>query len=327
MQNKTALRILLIRLGSLGDLVLVMPLIKAIREKYPDSVIDLIVKKEFAALTTLFPGITNVIPFDVEQERLSDVRKKLESSRYTHVLDLHSNLRSRALRKIRGARKYVVNKRTFKRWVLVKLKINLLKSEPDVIGRYFETVKALDIVDTGEAPSFDISPVNADSKIVAICPGAKHKNKQWLPEYFSSVAKDLTNRGYMIEFFGSESEKPIAEEIASSLPPDSYRNRCGIIPLEEVPQELSRVSIAITNDSGLMHLASASGIKIISMFGPTVREFGFYPRSKSATVLENTELNCRPCTTIGLDYCPRVHFKCMKDVNPLQVISKIELTL
>jgi heptosyltransferase-2 len=72
-----------------------------------------------------------------------------------------------------------------------------------------------------------------------------------------------------------------------------------------------------------MHIATAAGIPTIAIFGPTVKEFGFFPRAKNAIVLENKDLDCRPCTTIGLDHCPKGHFKCMREIEPNAVLEKI----
>jgi heptosyltransferase-2 len=88
-------------------------------------------------------------------------------------------------------------------------------------------------------------------------------------------------------------------------------------------EKMSRASLAITNDSGLMHVAVALGIPTVAIFGPTVREFGFYPRAKHAHVIENSGLDCRPCTAIGREDCPKGHFLCMKAITPEIVIAQI----
>lgn len=316
-------RILLIRLSSLGDIILTMPLIKALREKYPEAQIDLIVKKEFVKLAEFFPGLSNVIGIDTTKDILAKKVEELSVNSYTHILDLHNNFRSAKLRTIKATTVTIVNKRTFKRWLLVKFKMNLLKKEPDVIGRYFETAKELGVSDAGLAPSFDIDLNNAMSNTAAICPGAKHWNKRWPAEYYQQLALALIDEGYQIDFYGNKDERVLADTIASVLPKNSFRNRCGELALHELPEAFAEVELAITNDSGLMHLASAAGCKTYSIFGPTVREFGFMPRSKKATVFENRGLDCRPCTTIGLETCPKGHFKCMKDVTVEVLLKKV----
>ncbi len=315
--------ILIIRLSSLGDIILTTPLVQELRKKYPDAKIDFLVRKEYADIALQFPWVSEVIILDTSKgkEEIRKINQELQNRKYDHVLDLHNNIRSKLLRKNLGSKLHVINKRIFKRWLLVKSKINLLKNSPDIIGRYFETAKELNVLDTGIGTTLGIEKHSSGIKKAAICPGAKHWNKRWLPEYYAEVAKDLITKGYQIEFFGSADEKEYVSKIASQLPQGKVVNLCGEISLLDLPQRMAECSLGITNDSGLMHVANAAGVPTISIFGPTVREFGFYPRAKNAIILENKGLDCRPCTTIGLDHCPKGHFRCMKEITPEKIIS------
>ena len=313
--------ILIIRLSSLGDLILTIPLLRALRERYVAARIDLLVKKEYADLAWLFGYVDEVISFDTEAEDIAEMRQELAENNYTYVLDLHSNLRSKVLRILPHTEIDIIHKRSFRRWLLVNFKINLLKSSPDVIGRYFETAKELGVKDEGNAPIIETTVMQ--EKKVALVPGAKHWNKRWLPEYFIAVASALIKEGYQIEIHGSAEEKALGDSIAKEFSAEQATNYCGTFSLEELPTRLASCELAITNDSGLMHLAAAVGVRTVSMFGPTVREFGFMPRGKNVTIIENTNLSCRPCTTIGSDHCPKGHFKCMKEITPEMVIEKI----
>ena len=84
---------------------------------------------------------------------------------------------------------------------------------------------------------------------------------------------------------------------------------------------MDECSIVITNHSGLMHVAAARKRNVVALFGPTVKELGFFPFGTNSTVVENTTLDCRPCTYIGLAACPKGHFKCMNDISSEQVIT------
>jgi heptosyltransferase-2 len=83
-------------------------------------------------------------------------------------------------------------------------------------------------------------------------------------------------------------------------------------------------SLIITNDSGLMHLASALKIPIVAIFGSTIKSFGFSPFGVKNIIVENNSLNCRPCSHIGRNNCPKKHFKCMKDVTPQLVLGHLQ---
>jgi heptosyltransferase-2 len=317
--------ILIIRLSSLGDIILTTPLIQELRRKYPDARIDFVVKKEYAEIVRRFPWLSNISILDTSKgtKEIHRLNGEFRRTGYDHVLDLHNNFRSRRLRRGLAGSLHIVDKRTFKRWLLVKTKINFLKDEPDIIGRYFETAKKLDITDSGSGSTFGKEFRPPLIKKAALCPGAKHWNKRWLPEYYVVLANDLIAKGFHIEFFGSDEESEYIMNIASSLPTDKITNLCGKLTLAELPARIAECSLAITNDSGLMHVASAVGIPTIAIFGPTVRELGFMPRNKNVQIIENLNLDCRPCTTIGLDHCPKGHFKCMKEITQEKIISAI----
>ena len=317
------LKILIIRLSSLGDIILTTPLIQELRKKYPDARIDFVVKKEYVEIVRQFPSLTNIYTLDTTKgvEETIKIKDGLKKNHYDHILDLHNNFRSIKLRNGLGRKIHIINKRSFKRWLLVKAKINLLKNEPDIIGRYFEVAKELGVTDTGAGVTFGKEFPRSQNKKAAICPGARHWNKRWLPEYYIEVAKDLIAKGYRLDFFGSAEEREYVSSITSQLPQDKVTNLCGEISLAELQQKIAECSIAITNDSGLMHVAAAVGVSSVAIFGPTVNEFGFMPRNKNVTIVENLDLDCRPCTTIGLDSCPKGHFKCMKDITPGKVVE------
>ncbi|MDP4221137.1 MAG: lipopolysaccharide heptosyltransferase II [Bacteroidota bacterium] len=317
--------ILIIRLSSLGDIILTFPLIEELRKKYPDARIDFVSKKEYTGILNLIPWLSTTYSLDTMKGAvaIADLQRILEANTYDHVLDLHNNFRSRKLCRVLRGKLHVINKRSFKRWLLVKTKVNWLRDEPDIIGRYFETAKGLGITDAGTAPSFGIEFHTSEQKKAALCPGARHWNKRWLPEYYLATAKDLIERGYHIEFFGSEDEREYCNSIATQLPADRIENLCGKISLAELPQRIAECSVAVTNDSGLLHIAAAVGLPTVAIFGPTVRELGFMPRNKNVSIIENMNLDCRPCTTIGLDNCPKGHFKCMKDLTPEMISIRI----
>ena len=309
-------KILIIRLSSLGDVILTEPLCRALREKHPDAQIDFLVKKEFAEIVSLFGSISNVITYD----------EKMSGSEYDVVLDVHNVLRSKRIRSKFGKNVHVINKRTFKRWLLVTFKINLLRDSPDVVERYFETAKELGVSDRGNAPKIELKNV-IKHKRVALCPGAKHWNKRWPPERFAEAARAFAAKGFEIEIHGSSGESAIAEEVirVAGLP---IINQCGKYSLTELARHLAECEVAITNDSGLMHLCNALGLTTISIFGPTVNEFGFFPFNPfTSIIIEEKGLECRPCTTIGSDRCPKGHFKCMKNITVERVMLAYDLQL
>ncbi len=318
--------ILLLRLSSLGDLVLTTPLIAALRERYPASTIEMVIAKEYELLIPTIQGLTRIHVYDKSTgiAGLRMLRQKLKEEKFQHVLDLHNVHRTRILRRGLSKSIQVMNKRTFQRWMLVKFKINRLKNCPDVIGRYFETASFLGVTDIGAGPILAVKNVREKNRI-AIAPGARHWNKRWPAQHFAKVASELIARGYHIDLHGSSEDSMITKEIARNLPAEHYTDFAGQLNLREVAEKISEASIVISNDSGLAHVAEAVGTKVIAIFGSTVTQFGFAPRSAYAIVMEVEGLYCRPCTAIGLDHCPEKHFRCMKEIEPNRMLHKLEL--
>jgi lipopolysaccharide heptosyltransferase II len=320
--------ILLLRLSSLGDIVLTTPLIAALREQYPTSRIELVISKEYESLIPAIQGLSNVHVFDKSTgvEGLRALRQKLIKEEFDHVLDLHNVHRTRILRKGLGKHIAIINKRTLKRWLLVKSKIDRLKNEPDVIGRYFETAASLGIKDSEAGPKLHVNSMRENTRI-AIAPGSRHWNKRWPAPHFAIVASELIARGYHIDLHGSSEDSRITKEIAKDLPAEHVTDFAGKLNLLEATEKISEATLIISNDSGLAHIAEAVGTKVIAVFGPTVKQFGFAPRSADAIVLEVEGLYCRPCTAIGLDHCPEKHFRCMKEIEPDRVLHQLELMI
>jgi lipopolysaccharide heptosyltransferase II len=316
----------------------------------------MVVAKEYEPLIPVLPGLTHVHVFDRQHglRALRTLRRSLSvgarlgapsvgagmgvnpKEKYDYVLDLHNVLRTRILRRGLGRQVFVINKRTFRRWLLVRFKLDFLKQVPDIIGRYFETAKALGVTDDGPGPSLTVErlPPSVGARLgagaqnrIAIAPGARHWNKRWPAEYFREVARTLIERGFEVVFYGSQAERGLIEEISSVLP-SGNSSVVGETDLGRVARSLATCSAAITNDSGLMHLATAVGTPVVALFGPTVKQFGFAPRASStmhpdSVVLEVKGLYCRPCTAIGLDHCPETHFRCMKEIGPERVIESV----
>jgi heptosyltransferase-2 len=98
-------------------------------------------------------------------------------------------------------------------------------------------------------------------------------------------------------------------------------NLCGKTSLRFLPALIKQCRLFITNDSGPMHIAVAVHVPTIAIFGPTVKELGFFPYGSAHRVME-VELACRPCGLHGGKTCPRIHFECMKKITVDAVVKE-----
>jgi len=339
-------RILIIRFSSVGDIVLSSLLVRVLRRRFPDSQIDYVVKTEFSDLLRYNPHLTQVIPFEKEESlaELAEFRRRIRAIKYDLMIDIHESLRSRYL--CAGARQVVrVDKRKFPRFVLVKSKMNLYKwfnGAPNVALRYLETVSQFGVTDDGDGLEVFIPPsagekarliahefgLDDSSSPVGICPSAKHNNKMWPAERFAAAAATLSEetKSNVILFGWSNDEKERCDSIERQIkelnPHAVVANVAGKLSLIETASLMDRCSLIVSNDSGLMHIAAARRRKLVAIFGPTVREFGFFPFRTPHVVVENDSLSCRPCTHIGLPECPKRHFRCMNDIPVLRIVEE-----
>jgi len=341
---------LIIRLSSVGDVVLSSPLVRALHGRYPDCQIDFLVKEEYADLVRFNPHVAHVIQFP-GGGTLGDLirlRRTVTASGYDLIIDIHDSIRSRFLTSGAG-RVTRVNKRKIARTLLVSFKTDLYDwfgGAPDVAARYLETLLPWGIRDDGGGAELFFPPdlgarveqllgaegLPPGAMCIGVCPCARHGTKMWPAERFAQSAGDLSRRhGFPLLLFGAEDEREMCGAIGTMIrnarPDVSVLNLAGRFSLLESACAMDRCRVVLANDTGLMHIAGARGVPVVAVFGPTVRQFGFFPRGARAAVVEHPGLSCRPCTHIGLPRCPRGHFRCMNEIAPDSVTEAAERLL
>jgi heptosyltransferase-2 len=320
-------KILIIRLSSMGDVILASPLIRAIKARYPNATIDFAVKKEFASLVQNNPHIHNLIRVDTS--RMDESITAIRQNGYDWIVNIQKSSRASQLLKGSGkARVTTYNKQRVNRFLLIRFKWNVYKHIKPVIERYFEAAAAFHIRYDGQGTEVFYTReeetkiqqimleqgIGPNDPYITLCPGAKHKNKQWDPDGFVALAQQINQQlGTRLVLLGGPDDKEVCKHIQSKLHVPVI-NLAGKLSLLESAALLKKSSWVVTNDSGLMHLAQSQKTPVVAIFGPTVKEFGFYPLPGNATVVE-TSLACRPCTKMGADACPKGHHRCMKDIS------------
>ena len=326
------LRILCVRFSSIGDILLTTPLVRALHRRHPEAELYFVTKRALAPLVVENPHLTNVFALGPD-EPLGDFAQRLRALGPTHGLDLHGSLRSAALRWLVPARWSGYSKRKFARTTLIATKINLYGKHVPVPERYFEAASAagLDVEPDGGPPEFFLAPaarahmthwlaeIGLDKKpFAALVPGAAHATKRWPMAHWRALAERLQQLGFGIVVVGGPQDRALADELGPSV-----ANAAGEFSLQETGACLARATVAITGDTGVMHMATGVGTRVVALFGPTVEPFGFYPYTKRAVVLEQ-DLACRPCSSMGTERCPLGHHRCLGDVLPDQVAAAVQ---
>jgi heptosyltransferase-2 len=156
-----------------------------------------------------------------------------------------------------------------------------------------------------------------DEPFVALAPGSAWGTKRW--PYYPELAKRLAE-DFRIAIIGSEADSAVAAKIIESLPPGSAIDGVGL-PLLASAELIGRAQAIVTNDSAPQHLASAMGTPTLTIFGPTVPEFGFGPIAQRHIVAGHESLSCRPCHRHGPRTCPLGHWRCMRELTPEYISS------
>ncbi|MFK7863485.1 MAG: lipopolysaccharide heptosyltransferase II [Pseudohongiellaceae bacterium] len=162
--------------------------------------------------------------------------------------------------------------------------------------------------------------LSLEQTVVAICPGAEFgAAKQWPTEHFIEYCNERLAQGQQVWLFGSSNDQQVAQEIESKIEPRfkaSFRNLAGLTALAEAIDLLSFAQICISNDSGLMHVAAALNVPVVAIYGSTSPDFT-PPLGGKAEIL-TTDIECRPCFQRK---CPLGHLKCLKEIEPSQVLE------
>ncbi len=342
-------KILIIRFSSIGDVVLTTPLLRVLHTTFQFSMIDFVVKKEYAELVRNEKNLNRIYEFDPKSgfSGMHKLRKQLQSEQYDLIVDIHNSLRSRYLRWMLGSGDVVVvSKRIFARTMLVRFKKNFYGNIVSVADRYIEPLQKYGIQNDGEGLELYISVgiraqafakmnklgIHLYGMMIGFCPSAKHATKCWPQERFAELGIRLANKyGAKILLFGAAADKDRCAAIANAINDRSRNGKAvdlsGELSLLESAIAMEACNLVVTNDSGLMHVASAMKKKVIAIFGPTVREFGFFPVGKEQIVLERNGLYCRPCTHIGGKICPEKHFRCMNEIHVDEVAEAVNQIL
>ncbi len=167
----------------------------------------------------------------------------------------------------------------------------------------------------GERPS--------DRAVIALAPGSIWGTKRW--PYYRELTERLAPR-FRIAIIGGPDDADLARAISDVAGTDAI-NATGRLSLLASAELIRRATLLVTNDSLPQHLASAVGTPTITIFGPTVPEFGFGPLAEHSMTLGVETLPCRPCHHHGPPVCPLGHWRCMKDLDVDRVDAAVALII
>jgi len=158
----------------------------------------------------------------------------------------------------------------------------------------------------------------AGKRLIAVFPGGSIKQKQWGKDNFRDTIKLLVQRGYGIVLVGGKDDTLLAEEIAGSLP--SVVNVCGKLSLDETAAMIKETFLLVSGDSGIMHIASALGIRVLALFGPS-NSTKWAPWLERSAIISH-QISCSPCSRFGYTPMCKYDLTCMKRITVNEVVEQ-----
>lgn len=329
---KNPRKILVFRQSSLGDVILTLPVIKELRRNYPDAIIDYLTKEPYLPLVKNDPALRRIFAFNNSGE-FRKILPQIRRESYDLIIDLQRNFRSLALSLLNPLSKRVkYRKRRLAREMIVRRPSSNL-SVDHTVNAYYHTLRKLGFNTEPSTPEITLSGEEREfadrfiaesfqelpEKIIALCPGARHPEKMWPWENFKSVAEILLRDESLALMVISASSDPIPEDLRISS------NR--LVPVRDfdilhVAALFSRCRAALSNDSGLMHLANAAGTRVASIFGPTSPRLGFSPTLQGSIII-SSHVFCSPCSLHGEKPCSQPRKYCFENIDPQKVVDTI----
>ena len=314
------MKILIIRLSSIGDVVLTQPIVASLRQQYPKAQIDYITKAVFTVIVEKFGCVDNIYVWDESLQIL----KKIRSEKYDITIDLHAKLNTMLIRLFSNSKKSVV----YDKKHLLRKKIVSHKTRKDIsstVDLYYSSLEKLGLHLTKLVPKLHLESKeifiskNANKKI-GIFPGATHKTKQYPPKKIIELISMLPYE-YQIYLFGSKNETNLVKEIIAGSDKE-LNDFSGKLDLNELCYYINSMDFIISNDSGPMHIAAALNKKQLAFFGATHPKLGFSPQNDKAIIIKS-DLNCQPCSLHGDAKCPQNDFNCMEMIDNRDATKKI----
>lgn len=342
--------ILIMRFSAMGDVAMTVPVVYALAKEYPNLRITML-SQPFAR--PLFEDLAPNVSFmeaDIKEEYkgikgLNTLYRRLVAKQFTAIADLHNVLRSSYLRmRFNLSQNNVahLDKHRDLRKQLTAVKDKVMEPIPtafdnykDVFARLGYPIKSIDFksVFTSKGPlrllPAEIGEKKDFQQWIGIAPFAAHEGKAYPLDKMEMVVDGIVDRHPSARFFlfgGGSREAELLKGVAER------HKCCTVVPglLHGLREELilmSNLDVMVSMDSANMHLASLVGTTVVSVWGATHPYAGFMGWNQKEENAVQVTLPCRPCSIFGNKPCQRGDYACLRQIEPSDIIQKIENNL
>lgn len=340
-------RILLSRMKFIGDVVLTTPIIRSVRNAYPDAYIAYMGEKQAVSLLGQNPHLNEIIPFDFSRPTILEqprVAWHLRRLKFDLAIDLFNNPRSALLMYLSGAKVRVGAERKG-RGSLYTIQVKDDGRPKTAIEFHNQFIKAVGIEPTASRTEifitdderreariylqwldYETRPLDMTKPIVGIHPGATWPAKKWLPERFAELSDRLVARlGAQVVLIAGPRDGEALQQVLKHSVANIKIIRS--LPLRQLAAVISHFSLFIANDAGPMHIAAAVNTPTLGLFGPGEENIWFSYDQRDGHIALRKDVPCHPC---HLDVCNREgdgYMECMKLLTVDEVFDAVKHVL
>lgn len=338
--------ILILRFSALGDVTMSVPVVYSLARTYPGIEITVVTREQWAALFESMPSGVHFHGLDMSDYRgirgLSRLYRELRMEKPECIADFHDVLRSRYLdmrfhmSRIKVA---VINKGRKEKKELTRRDNKRFCQLPTSTERYADVLRRLGYPvkmeflsifgdEEGDVGTLaNVVGAKNENTWIGIAPFAQHEGKIYPTDMMEHVIALLCKKpGRRIFIFGGgEEERSIAGEWESRYP--AVSSLIGKGRLIDELGVMSRLDVMLSMDSANMHLAAITGIKVFSIWGATHPYAGFAAWGQTPDSFIQADLPCRPCSIFGNRKCYRGDYACLRKIDPMVVVEKIQTYL
>ena len=345
--HEEELRILVVRLDRLGDLVLSLPAIEALRRQYPNARISLLTRAWTRELLEGHPWVDEVIAYEYEKggrhrSLLGYFRllKEIIRRRFDVAFVLHPGARSYLVPFLAGIPYRLGYQdpwgfllstalpdrrrdgtRHESEYALEIIRAFKVETPPDLKANLFPS----SLLGAKIAKEYGVGDVDGQAPWIAVHPGSSCVSKRWSVERFEALGKKIMQQfPHQLMILGGKEEQALGQKLKNSWG-ERATDLTGKLNLKELPALLERCELLISNDSGPVHVAAAVGTRVISLFGRN--QAGLSPRrwrplGHGHTVIQK-DVGCVVC----LAHNCTIDFECLKAITVDEVFDAVCLAL
>ena len=334
-------RILVTRLQHLGDAILTLPLVDAIRERYPHAKVDYLCRRPSSELLTRDARFDRVFELRPEGGFATSLQlvRRLRARKYAAVIDLYANPRSAWLSRLTGAGVRIGSARRGRR----RLYTHPVSVPPEVrsaMSHHLAHAEGLDVSAIERRPVITLAPEeielarglldalgvetrHPDRPRIGVHPGGKWEVKRWPVQAFAGLVKLLAEQwdGAVVALTGPGEERFTQE----------LRERVGDtavfvpeLPVRAVASVISLLDGMVVSDGGIMHLSVAVGTPTVGIFGSAEPDIWFPYESFGPYAHVVVPMECRPCHQ---HVCPLGHTDCLNRISPEMVAEQLRAVM